>query len=1052
MDDNDEENIFDNKETEEDDYQEIDPNDIIIANDPSNFILQKEMILAYAKLLGYKEGEDPPEILQIAEKYLTCELPEPMCRAFTKSDYRILYINMETNDITLELDLDEKAKNEMDECRKNYKNKTKINIKNTEEELKKKLNEKKDYNDSLKYNDNIQIVDDEEEIEEEENNEEQKLNNSPNQDKNNKKDKNDNKNHDNINKDKMNENNNNKNNDEEIYDDFDDFFDKSSKSSPSKDDKEQEKTIKSQNFEEEEEKKEEKKEIRLPNDNKKLDHIVNRKSSSPKNKDEIIISNKKYINKNKSEENIIKDETKEKKNYLEKTKLNLNKYKDNLKRDYINKKKDFALKNNDIIMENLRKKKSLQISQNTLDDLDTFESTLKQKMEQELYLYKKNLITEYEYNELNQSLEEIDDIKKKYELKKLKLESDIRIQKERNKNSKENVLKKNKSILENKSFQLEEMLQNKKSKLTLKNKKEINNLEKKFQNNFDEYISQYKKTFSNNHEDINLANSLFNNNLKELEEEFITELKEKFEQQKITINYELETKMIKELQAYKIQEKLNKEQEMNKLNEKINNLGTNYFNEIDTIKKKSDIQKKNDDEIIYEKIQQIANTFFNELKNKIIEKVNDEINEINLKIQQNNNYNNRDLNDEKEFQIEENLINKFVEYNAKLGEKRSLYDLLEKDYIEIKMKIEYLSKVISIMSKLLIEKGTDITFDLNKGNKNENKDDILVNEIISNIQNILDEFKLKNKNITNKKIYPFLEEEIKRLLDNIRSTKERNRYRNNNYQNYSFLNTKGINPNESINLNPMIYPNYNSYRFPIEQKRTTKSYSQNKNINNNNNNIFNRNNISININQITEQNSEKEKDNATSRSIRDINDISNLEISKEILTELPQELKSLYSQIISFLKEESSSIEKERQELNKQDMINNNLQSLQQNENFKKYKNDFDDIVFQEQKNKRINKMNLDNKIRLFKKIESFWEETLYYIYNNYSKSENIKIKLDNIIGNINDYKRRFNNEKNDFNENISKNNNFMEKSYTNRFYNNNMSNNRYSSSDKKYY
>jgi len=36
--------------------------------------------------------------------------------------------------------LDEKAKNEMDECRKNYKNKTKINIKNTEEELKKQKN------------------------------------------------------------------------------------------------------------------------------------------------------------------------------------------------------------------------------------------------------------------------------------------------------------------------------------------------------------------------------------------------------------------------------------------------------------------------------------------------------------------------------------------------------------------------------------------------------------------------------------------------------------------------------------------------------------------------------------------------------------------------------------------------------------------------------------------------------------------------------------------------------------------------------------------------
>jgi hypothetical protein len=254
------------------------------------------------------------------------------------------------------------------------------------------------------------------------------------------------------------------------------------------------------------------------------------------------------------------------------------------------------------------------------------------------------------------------------------------------------------------------------------------------------------------------------------------------------------------------------------------------------------------------------------------------------------------------------------------------------------------------------------------------------------------------------------------------------------------------------NGNPRINPNYNSYRFPIEQKRPAKSYSQNKNKNDNINNVFNRNNISININKITEQNSEKENGNASSRSFRDINDISNLEISKEILTELPQESKSMYAQIISFLKEESASIEKEKQELHNQDMINNNLQSLEKNCNFIKYKNDFDNILSQEQTNSKINKMNLDNKIRLFKKIESFWEETLYYIYNNYSKSENVKIKLNNIIGNIKDYKRRFNNDKNDFNEHFSKNKIFMEKSYSNRFYNNNISNNRYYSSDKKYY
>ena len=1050
MDDNDEENLIVSKETEEDDYQEIDPNDLYIIEDQSNFKPTNEMILAYAKLLGYKPEEDPEEILKISEKYLTCELPEPLIRAFTKSEYRILYIDRETQDITLENEIDDKAKNEIIEFRNKYNTNKKSSLKTTQEELKKKLNEQKEYNDKLKFDDNIQIIDNEEENEEEENNNAKKLNNSLNENINENKNKDLNK-KDNINMNKKNKdsNINNDKSSEEKYDDFDDFFMESSKSS--NEDKEQEKTIKSQNFEEEDKKEEEKKKNENSNieNNKKKEFIANHQNSPKKNEDEIIISNKKYqksqkkINKNSSEENIKNEKTKEKRNYLEIIKMNLNSYKIKIKQDYIKKKKDFASKYNNIIMTNLKKKKSLQISQNTLEDLDTYESTLKQKMEQELNKYKNNLISEYEYNELNQSSEEIDDIKKNYEVKKLKLESDIRIQKERNKNSKENLLKKNKKSLENKTIQLEEILQNKKSKLILKNKKDINELEKKYQKYYDDYISQYEKSFLKDQNDNNLSNSLFNNNLKELEEEYITELKEKFEQQKITINYELETKMIKDLEIYKAQEKANKEQELNKINEKMNNLGSNYFNEIDFIKKQSETQKKNDDEIIYEKIQKIANIFFNELKNKINDKVNEEIKQINILIKQSNNFNNRE-----ELQIEENLIDKFVAFNSKLGEKRSLYDLIEKEYIEIKMKIEYMSKVISIISKLLIENGTEISFDLNPENKKDNKDSVLVNEIISNIQNLLDEFKLKNENNTYKIIYPFINEEIENFLDNIRNTKLKNKFRNNNYQNYSFMNTKGINIKNSIDLNPQLNPTYNSYRFPMQEKKVIKSFSQNKN--NINNNIYNRNNISI--NKIDEQNSEKENGSGTSISINNNNGIINLELSNEFLTDFPQELKNLYVQIISFLKEESALIEKEKQDLNNQDIINSNMQILQKNDNLKQYKNDFDLILSQEKINSRNHKANLENKIKLFKKIESFWTETIYYIYNNYTSSDKIKIKLNNIIGNINDYKKRFNNgSKIDFHENMISNKNFVEHNYNNIFYNKYKSNNRYSSSDKKY-
>ena len=147
-----------------------------------------------------------------------------------------------------------------------------------------------------------------------------------------------------------------------------------------------------------------------------------------------------------------------------------------------------------------------------------------------------------------QKLDEIAEQNKKLkkELEKMKLESDIRIQKERNKNAKENKIIKNKNLIENKRQHLEEMNQNKKSRLTLKNKNDINNLEKEFKNNYEKYVEQYKNDYLKNKEDVNNDDYILRNNLKELEDEYIKELKEKFEQEKISIKYEVETNMFKE--------------------------------------------------------------------------------------------------------------------------------------------------------------------------------------------------------------------------------------------------------------------------------------------------------------------------------------------------------------------------------------------------------------------------------------------------------------------------------------------------------------------------
>ena len=255
------------------------------------------------------------------------------------------------------------------------------------------------------------------------------------------------------------------------------------------------------------------------------------------------------------------------------------------------------------------------MSEVSLEDLDFYETSLKQKMEQELNKYKKNLITTYEYKDLNSSVEI--DLEQKLEIKKKKVESDIRIQKERNKNKLENEQNKNKILLEKKIVDLEELNKNKKSRLNTKHKNDINSLEKEFQIKYEQYINEYKNKDQNNKGNNDLkSNDILKNNLNELEQEYMKELKEEFEQEKISINYQIQSDMLKELENYKTQIKYNRDQELQKINDRINNLGNDYFTEKNLIKKELDIQKEKDELYIKEKLQKISGTFFSEIKNR----------------------------------------------------------------------------------------------------------------------------------------------------------------------------------------------------------------------------------------------------------------------------------------------------------------------------------------------------------------------------------------------------------------------------------------------------
>ena len=97
--------------------QYIDPSQLIMIQD-NHWTPSDQFVIGYATQLGFDLENDPPEMLDIAEKYLTVEIPEIYQRAFTKENYRLVYINRITNEIKLESDIEIQAKQEYQEEKK----------------------------------------------------------------------------------------------------------------------------------------------------------------------------------------------------------------------------------------------------------------------------------------------------------------------------------------------------------------------------------------------------------------------------------------------------------------------------------------------------------------------------------------------------------------------------------------------------------------------------------------------------------------------------------------------------------------------------------------------------------------------------------------------------------------------------------------------------------------------------------------------------------------------------------------------------------------------
>ena len=104
-------------------HESIDPDDLLIIDEPLTWDPPEEIVKAYAERIGFDIINDPPELLNIAKKYLLLPLPGNLIRAFKKEDLSILYIDADTKNISLVHDYDINCKEEYEAKKKELEEK-----------------------------------------------------------------------------------------------------------------------------------------------------------------------------------------------------------------------------------------------------------------------------------------------------------------------------------------------------------------------------------------------------------------------------------------------------------------------------------------------------------------------------------------------------------------------------------------------------------------------------------------------------------------------------------------------------------------------------------------------------------------------------------------------------------------------------------------------------------------------------------------------------------------------------------------------------------------
>ena len=998
-----------------DDYieeTEIDPDELIIIRDKENWRPKREYILAYALKLGFDISNDPPELLNIAEKYLTVELPDEYVRAFTKDGLNLLYINTITNEIEPSSEIEKEAQREylmMKEKLKNEENKVKViprkkiaPIGSKKASLESNSEKEKDFlkrsggfnenkkekkgvtdklfkreieknknriNDEIKKSDKKIYYDNEEEEDDENNLSEKKYEINSKQI---------------INKKDSQKNENNLRGSSNIIKNFDNPSSSdednnlikpiSSKKNMIKKEKSFENLKVSKEIENESPDKIEGKKFNSINSkfqrsNKKRQNLrYDRKSLDKMNEEiNIIRKNEENYHEISSDENNANNKNKImslsisknsqdsndleelKNNYIKKVKKDLQRFKENKKENYIKDKKNFIdNKINDLNYGN--KNKIKQLKKDNSESLLLYETELKNKMNLELEKFKQNLINEFiqDSNDIEEENEDGSNNKKKLEIKINKIKSEIAIQKEKNKMKKE-IFEQKKINQKNEKLEI----------LNNKHKKEMTNLERQSKIKIDNLINQFQKQLNLYKNEFEIKNKNLKINIIPKENDYIfdeelvkykNDLKEQLDENINKLKNEYDIKLNKDIEIFK--EELNQQNSEDRINKENKDIEKEYFDELTEIKNDNKLKIKKTEETIKNLFEKISNSFDeinNKSKNNINKLISDIIGKITELIYDENNENKK-----------ESLINDFLsELISKklliLNKYSSYVDIAEEEYKQNTMLIEYFIDIIRMINEIIIENNKKEN-DLNIGI--ENKNELFIKEILQRINDLMEDYKYKYEEEQSNKLYPLLYDTLQKLM-NLKFDNE------NNYTNLAFNSSRR---NPLINSNPNV-TNIN-YLNNINNSVINESNLINNSINNNNNFFSIRTNNNFNQKIFSSEN-------------------NNIQINSSRQTQLNN--SSLY---LNPLTQRNNYNSKQNLSLNY-----NNIFPIKEDSEYNLVSTNFGDINIPQIPNEILNNFNAEN-IRNYKLIINFLVNEYQQILQEhkiYYNRSNANQKLDNL-------------------------------------------------------